>query len=133
MCLFFFFKLKTAYKLRISDWSSDVFSSDLPRFANNAARLANRAELIPLLAAKIAAWDAQPLSLALEAEGVPAGPINDLAQVFADPQVLARGMRFRPEGDRKSVVSGKSVSVRVDLGGRRIIKKKKDERTKYPE
>src|SRR3546814_16310466 len=31
-------------------------------------------------------------------EGVPAGPIHDLAQVFADPQVLARGMRFRPEG-----------------------------------
>ena len=29
---------------------------------------------------------------------MPAGPINDLAQVFADPQVIARGMRFRPEG-----------------------------------
>src|SRR3546814_6765961 len=82
--------------LGVPEWADD------PRFANNAARLANRAELVPLLAAKIAAWDAQPLSLALEAEGVPAGPINDLAQVFADPQVLARGMRFRPEGDRKS-------------------------------
>src|SRR3546814_18083018 len=78
--------------LGVPEWADDV------RFANNAARLANRAELIPLLAAKIAAWDAQPLSLALEAEGVPAGPITDLAQVFADPPVLARGMRFRPAG-----------------------------------
>ncbi|MDK2762095.1 MAG: CoA transferase, partial [Sphingopyxis sp.] len=72
--------------------------ADETRFATNAARLTHRGELIPLLAARIAAWDAQPLSLALEAEGVPAGPINDIAAVFADPQVRARGMRFRPEG-----------------------------------
>src|SRR3546814_16737715 len=32
----------------------------------------------------------------------------------------------RPRGDRKSVVEGKSAAVRVDLGGRRIIQKKKD-------
>src|SRR3546814_4599384 len=32
-CLFFFFKQKTAYEMRISDWSSDVCSSDLPRLA----------------------------------------------------------------------------------------------------
>src|SRR3546814_1368654 len=31
MCVFFFFKQKTAYEMRISDWSSDVCSSDLPR------------------------------------------------------------------------------------------------------
>ena len=31
-------------------------------------------------------------------EGIPAGPINDLAEVFADPQVQARGMRIEPEG-----------------------------------
>src|SRR3546814_13748051 len=74
--LFFFCKQKTAYEMRISDWSSDVCSSDL----------------------RIAGWDAQPLSLALDADGVPAGPINDIAGVFADPQVAARGMRFRPDG-----------------------------------
>jgi crotonobetainyl-CoA:carnitine CoA-transferase CaiB-like acyl-CoA transferase len=73
-------------------WADDA------RFANNAARLANRRDLIPMLAARIAVWDAQPLSVALEADDVPAGPINDLAGVFADPQVQARGMRFRPEG-----------------------------------
>src|SRR3546814_16949861 len=39
------------------------------------------------------------------------------------PPMATQGASIRP--DRKSVVSGKSVSVRVDLGGRRIIKKKK--------
>ena len=96
--------------LGVPEWADDV------RFANNAARLANRAELIPLLAAKIAAWDAQPLSLALEAEGVPAGPINDLAQVFADPQVLARGMRFRPEG---ASIDGVASPIVID--GERMV------------
>ena len=35
---------------------------------------------------------------ALEAEGVPAGPINNMAEVFADPQIVARGMQIAPEG-----------------------------------
>ena len=96
--------------LGVPEWADD------PRFVNNAARLANRAELIPLLAAKIAAWDAQPLSLALEAEGVPAGPINDLAQVFADPQVIARGMRFRPDG---ASVDGVASPIVID--GERMV------------
>ena len=86
------------------------------RFATNAARLANRAALIPLLAAKIAGWEAQPLSLALEAEDVPAGPINDLAQVFADPQVIARGMRFRPEG---ASIDGVASPIVID--GERMV------------
>ena len=86
-------------------WAED------PRFATNAARLANRAALIPLLAARIATWPAQPLSLALEDEGVPAGPINDLAGVFADPQVIARGMRFRPDG---AFVDGLASPIVID-------------------
>src|SRR3546814_5600015 len=40
MCVFFFFKQKTAYEMRISDWSSDVCSSDLLRFA--AGKLCHR-------------------------------------------------------------------------------------------
>ncbi|MBL0916852.1 MAG: CoA transferase [Sphingopyxis sp.] len=91
-------------------WADDA------RFANNAVRLANRAELIPLLAAKIATWDAQPLSLALEAEGVPAGPINDLAGVFSDPQVIARGMRFRPDGAH---IDGVASPIVID--GERMV------------
>src|SRR3546814_6482453 len=36
-CVFFFFKQKTAYEMRISDWSSDVCSSDLALWGNNGA------------------------------------------------------------------------------------------------
>lgn len=90
--------------------------ADDPRFATNSARLANRAALIPQVAAKIAAWEAQPLSLALEAEDVPAGPINDLAGVFADPQVAARGMRFRPDG---AFVDGLASPIVID--GERMV------------
>lgn len=67
--------------------------SDDPRFSTNKARVANRAELIPLLRqATVFKSTAEWVAL-LEAAGVPCGPINDLAQVFADPQVLARGLR----------------------------------------
>jgi len=38
------------------------------------------------------------LLAACEARGIPAGPINDMAEVFNDPQVIARGMRIDPEG-----------------------------------
>ncbi|MDD0845030.1 CaiB/BaiF CoA transferase family protein [Pseudomonas sp. Gutcm_11s] len=66
---------------------------DDPRFATNKARVANRAELIPLLRqATVFKTTAEWVAL-LEAAGVPCGPINDLAQVFADPQVQARGLR----------------------------------------
>jgi crotonobetainyl-CoA:carnitine CoA-transferase CaiB-like acyl-CoA transferase len=63
-----------------------------PRFLRNADRVRNRAALIPLLAERMklrprAAWLA-----ALEAAKVPCGPINDLAEVFADPQVRERAM-----------------------------------------
>ena len=66
---------------------------DDPCFSTNKARVANRAELIPLLRqATVFKSTAEWVAL-LEAAGVPCGPINDLAQVFADPQVLARGLR----------------------------------------
>ncbi|MBH3426550.1 CaiB/BaiF CoA transferase family protein [Pseudomonas alkylphenolica] len=66
--------------------------ADDPRFATNKQRVANRAELIPLIRQATvfkttAEWVAQ-----LETAGVPCGPINDLAQMFADPQVKARGL-----------------------------------------
>src|SRR3546814_964917 len=78
-----FFKQRTADEVRISDWSSDVCSSDLP--------------FNPYAVSKHAAFEAT--------------------------------VNFREAyGDRKSVVSGKSVSVRVDLGGRRTIKKNRHRR-----
>lgn len=68
--------------------------ADDPRFSTNRARVAHRGELIPLLRqATVFKTTAQWIEL-LEAAGVPCGPINDLAQVFADPQVRARGLRL---------------------------------------
>nr|WP_298139464.1 CaiB/BaiF CoA-transferase family protein [uncultured Pseudomonas sp.] len=65
-----------------------------PRFSTNTARVAHRGELIPLIRqATVFKTTAEWIS-ALEQAGVPCGPINDLAQVFADPQVQARGLRF---------------------------------------
>ncbi len=66
---------------------------DDPRFRTNGDRNRNRKELIPALAARTQAWKKADLLAALEKVGVPAGPIQDLAEVFADPQVVARKMR----------------------------------------
>ena len=64
------------------------------RFRTNAGRVQNRAELIPQLVERTMLRRRAELLAALEAEGVPAGPINDVGQVFADPQVVARGMKI---------------------------------------
>jgi crotonobetainyl-CoA:carnitine CoA-transferase CaiB-like acyl-CoA transferase len=64
------------------------------RFATNAERVRNREVLIPLIAALTAGRTSQDWLDACEANNIPAGPVNDLAQVFASPQVAARGMRI---------------------------------------
>jgi len=66
---------------------------DLPDdsdFATNAARVAHRDTLIPLIEERLRARPRSHWLERLEAVGVPCGPINDLAEVFADPQVEAR-------------------------------------------
>jgi crotonobetainyl-CoA:carnitine CoA-transferase CaiB-like acyl-CoA transferase len=63
------------------------------RFATNAARVRNRTVLIPLIEALTAGRSAAAWLAACEASGIPAGPVNDLAQVFASPQVAARGLK----------------------------------------
>lgn len=78
--------------------------ADDPRFASNAARVANRAALIPLIRQVTVFKTTAQWLMALEAVGVPCGPINDMAQVFADPQVLARGLAMTmPHGLAGSV------------------------------
>lgn len=62
-------------------------------YATNPARVANRAVLVPKLTALTMAFARDDLLAALEAKGVPAGPINTVSQVFEDPQVKARGLR----------------------------------------
>ena len=64
------------------------------RFATNPARVANRAVLIPLLRQATVMKTTAEWIAALESAGVPCGPINRLPEVFADPQVVARGLRL---------------------------------------
>jgi len=70
------------------EWADD------PRFASNKARVAHRAELIPLIRQATVFRTSAEWLAALERAGVPCGPINDVAQVFADPQVRHRGLRI---------------------------------------
>src|SRR3546814_5676409 len=108
---FFFFKQKTAYEMRISDWSSDVCSSDLA--------LGHRIALMPGQHRHAA----QRLELRvreLPVDGIAYQRGKQLHDAAGFAQAR-RSVVTRPA--RKSVVSGKSVSVRVDLGGRRILKK----------
>ena len=72
--------------------------ADNPMFATNAARVENRDLLIGILGEATAAWEAAPLLAALRGAGVPAGPINDIADAFRDPQAVARGLRIAPDG-----------------------------------
>src|SRR3546814_7230365 len=96
VCTFFlFFKQKTAYEMRISDWSSDVCSSDLFGHIN----------------------DYRALAEAVHARG---GLVAVATDLLALTLIAAPG-EWGADIDRKSVVEGKSVSVSVDPGGRRTI------------
>jgi len=68
------------------DWAED------DRFSTNAARVDHSAELTALLREAFAKFDRTVLCDALDAAGVPAAPINTIAQLFEDPQILARGL-----------------------------------------
>src|SRR3546814_14070385 len=125
----FFFKQKTAYEMRISDWSSDVCSSDLDKWDHpllcyethqdfRRCRLRFR-------------WRSSGVK-ALDAVHGPTLTIEGRDESGAARSWYVRLWNYAQGSgedavislDRKSVVEGKSVSVRVDLGGRRIIKTK---------
>ena len=72
--------------------------ADHPDYLTNAVRIAHRDALTARLTAATRLWAKADLLAACEDQGVPAGPINDLAEVFADPQVVARGTRIEPGG-----------------------------------
>lgn len=84
-----------------------------PRYATNAARVASRAELVPILAAETATRARDDLLAALELEGVPAGPINTIDDVFHDRQVEHRGMKV--ELPATGVAGGTVPSVRTPI------------------
>src|SRR3546814_20412960 len=119
--------------MRISDWSSDVCSSDLHRPSRRAPRKAGMMTLEtptsggrrPIL--RLRGWQDEPNGEnERTSESISAGP----------PRLRLTKSRSnnRNRIDRTSAVSGTSVSDRVDLGGRRLIKQTKQERnqrTKY--
>src|SRR3546814_18728926 len=107
MCCFFFCKQKTAYEVRISDWSSDVCSSDLQlRYEDHHRRPARPADLVE---ADRPGIEERRFQVEDDEE--------DRDEVESHVELAAR----RSEERRV----GKGVSVRVDLGGRRISKKKR--------
>jgi crotonobetainyl-CoA:carnitine CoA-transferase CaiB-like acyl-CoA transferase len=64
------------------------------RFRTNAGRVTNRTELIPILEKAMLKQPLAEFAAALEEAGIPSGPINAIDAVFADPQVVHRGMRL---------------------------------------
>ncbi len=95
---------------------------DDSRFAVNADRVRNREALQKKLDAFFAARQAGPTIEALKKAGVPCGPINDLSQVFAEPQVLAREMVVEvdvPEAG-PTKLTGVPIKMSESGGGIRI-------------
>ena len=84
--------------LGVAGWAED------PRFLSNAQRVRHRELLVGMIGERLATRRAREWLALLEAAGVPSGPINDLGQVFADPQVRHRGMRVAaPHGAAREV------------------------------
>ncbi|TPE50433.1 CaiB/BaiF CoA transferase family protein [Amaricoccus solimangrovi] len=71
-----------------------------PRFATNRGRVGHRAEVVALLAARIAELPRAEALAIMDRAGVPAGPINTVAEAFAEPQALARGIARDIGGSR---------------------------------
>ena len=71
-----------------------------PRFSSNAERMKNLDALTEIMSARLRTWKIKDLIAALEAVGVPCGPINSIADMAADPQTLAREMVVELEHPR---------------------------------
>ena len=87
-----------------------------PRFATNRERLANREALHQLMERKLVERSVADWQAALEAAGVPAGPILDLDQVFHDPGTLARGVKVQVEHPVAGTVSMVGTPWKLDGG-----------------
>src|SRR3546814_15010277 len=133
-CGLFFFKPKTADEMRISDWSSDVCSSDLETLAAATVLLPTRRACRSLQAAFLRASGGVPLLLP---RLLPLGDLDPEELLFEAPSFAGAGEAELPPAvsavprqpllasrilERPSVVQGKRVSARVHLGGRRLRK-----------
>jgi crotonobetainyl-CoA:carnitine CoA-transferase CaiB-like acyl-CoA transferase len=83
-------------------------------YATNGDRVKRRAELIPLLQPFVKGFARDDLLARLEGAGVPAGPINTIADVFADPQVIHRGLRLDLASANGSPVPGVASPIVID-------------------
>jgi crotonobetainyl-CoA:carnitine CoA-transferase CaiB-like acyl-CoA transferase len=87
--------------------------SSNPAYKDNVGRLTNRDKIIPELTAYTKKFKRDDLLAKLEAVGVPAGPINNIAQVFDDPQVVHRGMKL--DMPSKAAKAGSIPGVRTPI------------------
>src|SRR3546814_11733211 len=110
--------------MRISDWSSDVCSSDLARILEKMKKTAEDylGEKVTEAVITVPAHFNDSQRQATKDAGKIAG--LDVKRIINEPTAAALAYGMDKE-DRKSGGEGKSVSVRVDIGGRRIIKNKK--------
>src|SRR3546814_14001766 len=114
--------------MRISDWSSDVCSSDLSGDDSSGIQpdLPTRRETGLFPSAFVPIWTCRSGNEARSGACVKENGMTDLTNLSFQPDDEHPRISTGSAGlDRKSVVTGKSGSVSVDLGGRRIIKKKK--------
>jgi len=99
---------KLASILGHQGWVSD------PAFATNAARVAARETLVPMIGEIIAERPAAEWLEQLEAAGIPAGPINTISQALADPQAIHRGARLSASGGALGEVPMVGSPFRLD-------------------
>ena len=92
-----------------------------PRFLTNPLRVGHRDVLVPLLTGLTLRTTREYLLAALERQGVPCGPINGVADVFADPQVLARGLKVDLPSLAAAAGSIPSVASPIVLDGERLV------------
>ena len=85
-----------------------------PAFATNAARVAARSRLVPMIADVIATKPASAWLEQLEAAGIPAGPINTISQALADPQAVHRGVRITAGGGMLGEVPMVGCPIRLN-------------------
>ncbi|TXH81297.1 MAG: CoA transferase [Rhizobium sp.] len=79
-------------------------NADDERYATNKARVANRNEVRAFVSAETLKWNKAELLRACEANAVPAGAINTIEDMFADPQIAARGLRIDLEDSAGTVI-----------------------------
>ena len=92
--------------------------SDSPLYQYNRSRVANREALQAELQPAVLTWSREAILARLEASGVPAGPINRVSDVFADPHIVHRGLKLDLVSGDGSTVPG--IASPIVINGRRM-------------